>query len=214
MKNFENSDFSGLGPLHFFGEVDDSIRRPETSPYLTLSQNTGIGFKRENAKNLLLLERDVKYPDPDQGEELSKMLLPGEKGTRGGRHLELPDNYVTMAQALNDTIGDNTSAESRQQMRGLFAELGRSLGRVASRDLLVPVEFSYKNVIFSREEIGPKLLPPVEFISYEPSHINAVQAKKHVVESLYDSLQKGAANSTQRRNVVDVYAGFIKDFDW
>lgn len=215
MKNYEISDFSGShGPMHFFGEVDESTRRLETSPYLTLSQDAGISFKYEDGKNLILLERDVAYPEREEGKELSKLLLPGEKGRYGGQYLELPENYVTMAQALNDAIGDNASDRSKEMMRGLFMELGESLGRVARGDRQVPREFSYKNVIFSRDEIGPKLLPPVEFISFDPNQGNSAVAQQHVIDSLYASLQKGAANSTQQRNVADVFGGFIKAFGW
>lgn len=181
----------------------------EASAFMSFTEPSGINISKQGEAYYLELDDSVTYPEREPGTELHALLLQGDK--KGAtRHLELPDNFVTMTHALNDAIGDNTSEHSKKQMEELFEEVGSALGRVAMLDLKVPVDISYKNIVFSREHPGVKLLPPIRFTPFSPR--NEAQAKRHTIESFQGSLRDGAANTTQLRHVDDVFSGFTRSF--
>lgn len=182
----------------------------ESTAFITFENNEGISLMSHGQKNYLVLDDYVDYPTPERGRALNELLLEEDEGEH--RLLVLPDNFATMPQVLNDAIGDNTSDRAKELTIELFRELGMSLAEVAANDRMAPESLSYRNIILSREDPGPKLLPPISFIEF--SKYDDDQVKVHVIESLRKSLYRGAANSTQKRNVTAVFSGFIKGFDW
>lgn len=183
----------------------------ESTAFLNFQDDDGIQIASCPEGIKLVLDESVPYPDNKPHQELSRLLLP-QAVEDEGRVLVLPPNFVTMTNALNDAIGDNTSRKSKDIMTDLFSEVARGLAQVAMRDGIVPVSVGYKNIIFSREAAGAKLLPPIEFVEFSP--INKDQAQLHVVGSFRDSLKNGAANTTQRRHSMAVFKGFTNNFSW
>lgn len=177
------------------------------SALITFTDPAGITVVRGNGDTHghLLIAGSVDYPQPGLDTNLDGLLLP-QRGEGNGRRLELPVNYVTMAQAMNDAIGSSVSPESIELMRKLFVELGSSVRGLIDTGHLMPEGISYKNIIFSRDEEGPKLLPPIKFIPVESAGIET--ARHDVVKTLGASCMAGAANATQANNLQAVFSGF------
>jgi len=189
------------------------IRAVDT-PFLSFENTNGISVYTKEARNYLVLDSDVEYPEYSKDSEINSMLLP-YKHIQRERHLELPKNFVTLPQVLNDAIGDNTSTRSLEIAKNAFASLGRNLGRIAIIEHSVPTGLSYKNVIFSRNEASgsPKLLPPINFLKFDETN-DREQARVHVINGLRRSVMDGASNTTQQRNILTAFGGFLKNYDW
>lgn len=194
-------------PTPFTQEVPAS-----ETPFLSFADERGIYITTTPENISLTLDQDVSYPSPRLDSELNRLLLFGMVGYSGERRLLLPENFVTLPQVLNDAIGDNKSDRSMEIARRTFAEIGSSLGRVARIDRQVPRDISYKNIILSREAPGVKLLPPIEFVTFNTRESDT--AKNHTVAKFRESVLKGASNTTQQRNILEVLGGFIKAYDW
>lgn len=184
----------------------------DSSPFLSFEQSDGVELYSSQGKRFVVINETVDYPEAVNGQVISAMLLNCIRTDSGERHLELPENYVTLSQALNDAIGDNTSDRAKAVAHGLMREVGSGLARVALYDGLAPYNISYKNIIFSREERGAQILPPVTFCKFETS--DKARVKERVIEDFRASLQRNVANTTQRGNVPGVFASFKESFDW
>jgi len=175
------------------------------------AQGIYVDSDRRSNRSYVMIDQDVEYPQPSN-KQLDRLLLPHKEDSVGIRHLLLPENFITMPQILNDAIGDNKSDRSIEVARTAFAKVGRGLARVAMLDHEIPEDLSYKNIVFSRNGYGFRLLPPIKFVPFQIQF--SEQAKSHVVKSLSGSLEEGASNTTQVGNVYAAFGPFIKNYDW
>lgn len=200
---------------------NDYPERLETqhSPFLPLPDYKGISlaWDIEARQNVFILDEKVKYPirEPEQHRQLDSLLLPDviDIGT-GQRTLLIPDNYVTMGQALNDLSNAPANVDARQLGAELFREVGESLARVAAEDGLVPTQLSYLNLIFSREreEATPYLLPHIEFS--EIAARDGAELQRVVASLLDSSCRQGADNAAQQELIPGWIEGFREAYRW
>lgn len=183
----------------------------ETSPFINFADAEGIQLLSGEKASYAVLDEGVAYPESSEETELGKLLLPLRE-VEGKRLLELPENFATMGNALNDAISHDPSDRGIQKTRELFERVGTSLAQVALKDSVVPPYVSYKNFIFSRENGEPKLLPPIEFVKFQKDHKETAQSQ--VINALRKSLEEGAINTEQKRLSLNTLAGFIQKFEW
>lgn len=189
------------------------------SPFLPLPDYKGIGlaWDIEARKNILILESFVKYParDPERHRQLDELLLKeAADSTPEQRKLVIPDNFVTMGQALNDLANAPANVDAQTIGNELFKEVGESLAEVAKTDGLVPTQISYQNFIFSRErnEATPYLLPHIEFS--EIAERESVDLQRAVVGLLDSSCHQGADNASQQELVPGWVEAFKEAYRW
>lgn len=177
-------------------------------PFLILPTKNDVQLVHdaEHERNLLILGAEEPYPSRvGAGPALLALMLESVPERKG--QLFLPANYVTLGQALNDAAG-HVSERGQVTARMLFEELGSGLAQLIRGEGKVPKDLSYLNVIYSREENGAKLLPPIEIIEVDDKHID--QAVGHITGTLWESLQEGASNKEQNRLLLDSFGGFVK----
>ena len=181
------------------------------SPFLNFSTEelVPVTYDQDQERSVIRLDGvSIYYPEATGKESrLSKMLLDRDEKGR----LLLPKNYITLGQALNDAAGSMNRNKGLGNARMLLEELGTGLREIAEVEHKVPDAISYLNVIYSREEEGAKLLPPVNFVDFDAPFLE--QAKSHVSEMLWQSLEAGAANVNQQTFIVDAFGGFVKEFN-
>lgn len=180
------------------------------NPFLVLPNDAEIYTRHDSDHDINVLSADyvIEYPGKDQSPPaLKSMLL--DQSPKGD--LILPDNYITLGQALNDSAGQVKSISGSNGSGQLFSELAHGLSNVAQEGI-IPKNIGYLNVLFSREEHGAKLLPPVEFIAFDSQDKD--QARQHVLDSMWQSLEAGAATRDQLQLITETFGNFVTEFDW
>jgi len=200
------------------------MERPEHLPsrfrradaVFNLAQTPGVEhlIDSETGYQYLQIDESVVYPNADDTFTLQDVLLERSPDFSNGdgnkTYLLLPDNYATMAQALNDAIGQSATNTSREVVYDLFGELGSVLGRVAQHDQLVPQSLDYRRVLFLRDVIGVKLLPPLAMERFMDKEV----AQRKVIASLWRTCVQGASNAPQKNQLPQAFRGFVIGFTW
>lgn len=171
-----------------------------------------------SGRQYIAYERGIPYPDAEAGHALASILLDRiaspvpapEIPADNRRWLILPDNYVTMSQALNDSIGNQSTDASQALAHDLFAELGAELAQVAQTDGLVPQHLSHRQVIFLRDSAGVKLTPPIKMIGFE----SADEARERGLQQLWYSCIRTAVTQVQMDELTAAFKGFEELFTW
>ncbi len=157
----------------------------------------------------------VDYPTPSSP-EARDILLKTVSSDDTHTYLELPNNYVTMAQALNDAIGDSPTPQSQDAARELFEELGLALAQVAQTRGLVPEHLDYRQVIFIRGEPGVRLLPPLALtdMTADSEVYASPDYRMLIAMQLLTTCMNGASNTSQRGALPAAFKGFVESFRW
>lgn len=160
-------------------------------------------------KQFIRFQNDVPYPADTHQPSLRDVLLEKDPSRDNGfTYLELPDNYAAMAHALNDAIGDRPSWNSGQIAYDLFRELGFTLDKITKESRLIPAKINYRQIIFLKDQVGVKLLPPLEMVQVESFD----QAREQVVIDLWESCVQGTFSEWQRQRLSEAFQGFVEQF--
>lgn len=153
----------------------------------------------------------VPYPDADSPAK-GGILLPEVTEMDSLTYLELPDNYVTFAQALNDSIGHDPTPETSAVARSLFELLGRSLSELALADRVIPEILDYRLVLIDRQQNGIRLLPPLIFEDLDFDQADRSNRKMMLSMQLFASCDQAAGNIDQKRALPAAFKGFTETF--
>lgn len=166
----------------------------------------------ESGRQYLALCEGIEYPDSGEIES-ADVILPTRTTEQGRSLLLLPEDFVTMAQALNDTIGDYSS-NSLFMARGLFEKLGDELSIIVNFDGVVPENIHYRQIVMAKEEqgLGVKILPPLKFQPKSDAVHSEMDAKTLITQQLFQSCYYGAANKAQKDALPIAFRGFIDAF--
>lgn len=165
----------------------------------TLSlHSTGIEHViAKNQAEYLLISPDVPYPlnPPDP---LSALLLPEVAKNEDHRVLELPEDYISLGNALNEALSQ-ASERGQQFLEQVFSTMGHMLRRSILSGQGTPESLSYEQVLLDRESFGVKLLPPIVVVSERNVLSTAVQ---NMIGGFKESIQQGAPNEVRARQAL------------
>lgn len=181
----------------------------DTSFLVPLSSEVAGHYDYDYATKLglLHLEPGFEYPTTPISPAVDAMLL--ERHDQ--QTLIVPDNFITLGQALNDASGSGGDhIGGAQKGRDILEKLAVTLAEAANEGF-VPRELTYEKVLYSREDEAFKLLPPLDMQAFEIKRFKSV-AKRHVESSLWQSLQQGAETDVQREFIVSAFGGFVERF--
>lgn len=165
-------------------------------------------FDQGSKQGLLHLPKGVPYPSEPVNSRVDRLILSHQNANT----LILPDNFITLGQLLNDACGSGDHENGEEVGNHALQEVAKSLARAAFTGY-VPKALSYENIVFGRDDMDVKLLPPIEFQEFDPIRFKS-SAKNHMRKSLWESLINGAETDRQRRFIAGSFAGFINKFDW
>lgn len=154
------------------------------------------------------------YPIVSGEQKLNKMLL--KRDNANSELLVLPENFRTMAEALNDTIGNSPTRHSLKLAGKLFEKLGTDLSEVAKSDGVLPTKLSYKSIIveIGEDESSIRFLPPLTLHKIDFDDENEVLDLRDILmNQLYHSCYIGASNKSQQQWLPSVFKSFVDNFD-
>lgn len=201
--------FEHLAPQH----ADLELRKVDAA--FSLAQLHGIEhLVDKSGQQYITYEKGIPYATTEAGHSLGSILLGHvvelEDPADGRQWLMLPDNYVTMAQALNDAIGNRSTEASLTLAHDLFAELGAELAQIAQTDRLAPQHLGHKQVIFLRDSAGVKLVPPLRMVDFEDAEV----ARERSLTQLWQSCARSVVTQVQMNELMIAFKGFEELFRW
>lgn len=168
----------------------------------------------------LVPESGLVYPFDVGGVELERLLLRRVNLVQDDTTtvaLELPKHFVTMGQALNDTIGNVPTSISLELTKKLFEKIGNELSILASIDHVLPEILTYKQILVVKDEegLGIKLIPPLtlQHLHDESVHLQ-IDTTMMLGNQLLISCYYGASNKSQQDALPDVFKSFTRAFRW
>jgi len=182
----------------------------EAPPVFSLAYFPGtehIGSANAEREWLGYDQTRVPYPHQPYRGVLARLLLEPDPdiqiGNRSLTYLRLPENYVSMSQALNDAIGSRPHEHALDIARTLFDQLGDSLVELKTESQVIPESLHYKQVIFLRNGGGVNILPPLELVPDTRS------AMLKMAKSFTSSTVEASATPVQVDSLFRAIQGFL-----
>jgi len=169
-------------------------------------------YDPEDGSQFLVLCEETQYPI---GEHDSSGLILDQVSTSDDSNvLMLPDNFVTMAQTLNDTIGNSPSNTTVELSKRLFKRLGYQLSQMSVHDGVLPENIHYRQIIVVKDSKndGLRLLPPL-YLQPSSDHIySELDTRTMLTHQLFNSCYHGASNKSQKDALPRIFKGFVDAF--
>lgn len=168
---------------------------------------------KQTGQEYLVLFESEKYPFADEGSVLEDLIL--RRSPEDEDKLLLPEQYRTMGQVLNDTIGNVPTRHSLDLATKIFETLGSKLSLLAEYDGILPENISYKQIIIGLGSDGfnIKLLPPLTLQKAEDDEIYSLKNISMMLSTqLYSSCYNGASNRSQQEWLPTIFKRFVENF--